>query len=83
MAAEDYEKCLELEPNNKTFIEKLEDSRKNLILNPSETNLDIKDDGNLQEHNDILETLPNTSYLNASLVQKSKSQKNNYQNTQK
>jgi len=36
LAAEDYEKCLELEPNNKTFIEKLKDSRKNLILNPSD-----------------------------------------------
>ena len=36
MAAEDYEKCLELEPNNKTFIEKLKDSRKNLFLNPSD-----------------------------------------------
>ena len=36
LAAEDYVKCLQLEPNNKTFIEKLKDSRKNLILNPSD-----------------------------------------------
>lgn len=33
-AVDDYEICLEQEPNNKTFIEKLKDSRKQLLLSP-------------------------------------------------